>query len=146
MSFWRLYYHIVWSTKNRAELITPELETELYGYLKGKADSHGVIVQAIGGIEDHVHLVASIPPRIAIANFVGKIKGSSSHHIKCTFPKLDHEFNWQRGYGVLSLGQSRLPKAINYTLNQKENHHNHTTIPILEKETEEDEGPKEDPA
>ncbi len=43
MSYWRLYYHLVWATKQRLPLIQPELETKLYGYIIGKADYLGCI-------------------------------------------------------------------------------------------------------
>lgn len=142
MPFWRLYYHIIWSTKHRSPFITPQIEPELFGYLIGKADSYGIIVHAIGGVEDHMHLVASIPPKHAIADMVGKLKGSSSYHINHTVMDKDFEFDWQRGYGVFSFGQTQLPKATNYVLNQKQHHANGTTIPLLEKENEKDDAPE----
>jgi putative transposase len=80
MAFWRLYYHLVWAMKERELLISPNLETKLYGYIIGKADALSCIVHAIGGMEDHIHLVVSIPPTLSIADFVKKIKGSSSYH------------------------------------------------------------------
>ena len=74
MSLWRLYYHIVWATKERQPLITSNKETELYNYIIDKSNSLNCILHAIGGIEDHIHLVVSIPPTIAIAEFVKKFK------------------------------------------------------------------------
>ena len=50
MALWRLYYHLIWATKERQPLITPERETEVYGYIIGKADKLGSIIHAIGGI------------------------------------------------------------------------------------------------
>jgi REP element-mobilizing transposase RayT len=79
MPYWRLHYHAIWSCKNRAPLITPELEPELYKYLRGKGLELGGIMHAVGGIEDHVHNVFSLPPKYAIADFIGKLKGASSH-------------------------------------------------------------------
>jgi len=141
MAFWRLFYHIVWATKEREPLITQELEAELYGYLTGKADSLGSIVHAIGGVDDHVHVVASIPPKLAIADFVRHLKGSSSHHIN-HLPGAPGNFGWQGGYGVISLGQRQLKRAIDYTCNQKEHLRQGTTIPALERIDVEDDGPE----
>ena len=62
MSLWRLYYHLVWATKERQPLINPETEAALYPYIISKADTLRCIVHAIGGVEDHIHLVVSIPP------------------------------------------------------------------------------------
>ena len=81
MALWRLYYHLVWATKERQSLITKELEPRLYGYIISKAGELDTIIHAINGIENHVHLVASIPPKISISDFVKKIKGSSSHYL-----------------------------------------------------------------
>ena len=79
MAFWRTYYHIVWGTKERQPLITPDRETNLYHYIIAKADNLNCIIHAINGIEDHIHLIASIPPSLSIAEFVQNIKGSSAH-------------------------------------------------------------------
>ena len=140
MAFWRLFYHIVWATKEREPLITQGLEAELYGYLRGKADSLGSIVHAIGGVDDHVHIVASISPKLAMADFVRHLKGSSSHHMN-HLPGAPGNFGWQRGYGVISLGQRQLERAIDYACNQKEHHRQGTIIPALERMDVEDDGP-----
>ncbi|BAY08062.1 transposase IS200-like protein [Calothrix sp. NIES-2098] len=73
MALWRLYYHLVWATKERQPLITPNNETKLYNYIIGKADSLGCIINAIGGIDNHIHLVASISPSLSISAFVQNI-------------------------------------------------------------------------
>ncbi|NJR76788.1 MAG: IS200/IS605 family transposase, partial [Scytonema sp. CRU_2_7] len=103
MALWRLYYHLIWATKERQPLITPNRETKLYNYIIGKGDSLGCIIYAIGGIENHIHLVASIPPSLSISDFVQNIKGSSAHHLNHIYPSQD-VFAWQRGYGIFSLG------------------------------------------
>jgi REP element-mobilizing transposase RayT len=81
MAFWRLYYHLVWGTKNRQPLITPVIETHLYSYLVHKASELGVFVYQINGWLDHVHLVVAIPPKLSIADVVKNLKGASSHFI-----------------------------------------------------------------
>ncbi len=141
MSLWRLFYHVVWSTKDRQPLITPDIEAELYGYMIGKADALECITHAIGGIEDHVHVVASIPPKLAVAEFVQKIKGSSAFHLNHRKPNYPGELHWQRGYGVFSLGEKNLDRAVNYVRNQKQYHHQAQTIALLERDIDEDDGP-----
>jgi putative transposase len=132
MALWRLYYHFVWATKEREPLINSDREAELYGYIIGKADALSCIVHAIGGIEDHIHLVVSIPPTLAIADFVKTIKGSSAHHLNHTFSASSNKFGWQEGYGVFSLGSKQLEQAVNYVENQKTHHLNGTAIASLE--------------
>lgn len=140
MALWRLYYHLVWATKERHPLITAEVEAMLYGYVIGKAHALDCIVHAIGGMEDHIHLVASVPPKLSIADFVKGIKGSSAHHVN-HLPASTLKFGWQRGYGVFSLGSKQLEQAIEYVRNQKIHHQQKTTLAILEQDNHEDDGP-----
>ena len=128
--FWRTHYHLVWTTKNRSPLITPEREQILYGYIQGKADAIGCIVQAIGGINDHIHLVISIPPTLSVADSVKQLKGSSAYHLNHS--QTGEWFGWQRGYGVLTVGSRQCDRAIAYVLNQKEHHQEKSTIAALE--------------
>ncbi len=136
MSFWRTYYHLIWATESRQPLITPERESKLYGYIIGKADAMGCIIHAIGGIEDHIHIVASIPPKLSIADFVKTIKGSSAYHLNHTPLASGLGFSWQHGYGVFSLGGKQLDEAKTYVNNQKQHHLQGTVIPALEWDNE----------
>ncbi len=140
MAYWRHYYHLVWATDKRLSLITPKVEDELYGYVIGKAAALHCVTHAIGGIENHLHVVASIAPKISVADFVGQLKGSSSHHLNYYLPELQHGFEWQRGYGSFTLGKKQLDTAVEYVLNQKEHHRNGTTIAALERDDEEEDG------
>ncbi|PSF34472.1 IS200/IS605 family transposase [Aphanothece hegewaldii CCALA 016] len=131
MALWRLYYHLVWATKNRYPYLTSEKEKKLYPYIIGKADSLNTIIHAIGGIEDHIHLVASIPPSISITDFVKNLKGSSSHYLKTKLIN-SPKFFWQEGYGIFSLGRKQLDQAVNYVINQKTHYQQKTIITSLE--------------
>ena len=135
MAFWRTYYHLIWATKERHPLITPEREINLYKYIFDKSDSLNCIIHAVGGVEDHIHLVSSIPPSLSIANFVKNIKGSSAHFLNkdSRLSQNTVSFSWQRGYGLLSLGSKQLEQAVNYVKNQKNHHTQETTIASLEK-------------
>ena len=132
MSLWRIYYHIVWATKQRKPLINPDKESELHNYIIGKSDFLNCIVHAIGGMEDHVHIIVSIPPTMAISQFVKKIKGSSSYHLNHKNPITSDKFFWQEGYGVFSLGSKQLKEAVIYVKNQKIHHSQGTTNSHLE--------------
>jgi REP element-mobilizing transposase RayT len=140
MPFWRLYYHLTWATKNREHLIQPEVEGRLYGYIVNKAAELGVYVYAINGWHDHVHLVAAIPPKHAVADVVKRLKGVSSPDLNHA-GGLDYQFAWQRGYGALTLGERQRPAAEEYVENQKQHHEQQTTNPWLEHYSEYDEGP-----
>ncbi len=141
MALWRLYYHFVWTTKNRLPLIIPQKEVILHRYIIGKADALNCLIHALGGTEDHLHLVASIPPQMPISEFVKKIKGSSTHYLNKELVS-EQVFKWQSGYGVFSLGSKQLDVAVNYVKRQKEHHAQGTAIASLEKCSEPDNPPQ----
>jgi putative transposase len=126
MPFWRLYYHLVWSTKNREPFIDETLEKRLYAYMIDKANRMDCHVLAIGGWSDHIHLVISIPPKFSVAEIVQHLKGASSHDFEGLW--------WQRGYGALSVGERQRPIAIEYVEHQKAHHGRQTTLAWLERE------------
>ena len=76
MAYWQLFYHIIWSTKYREPLLTPKVESVIHDFLRSKAIGLGATVFALDGMVDHVHMVASIPPKIAVAKFVGQVKAA----------------------------------------------------------------------
>jgi len=132
MSYWRLYYHIIWTTKNREPLLKAEWEQDLYGYLWGKATALGCLPHAINGMPDHIHILISIPPKHSISKMVGHLKGSSSHYINRELERTDF-FAWQSGFGILSISESRMSKLVKYIQNQKQHHTNGTSNHVLEK-------------
>jgi putative transposase len=140
MPYWRLYYHLVWATKERMPLITSSVESELHGHLRGKAHALGAIVHEVEGVDDHIHMVVSIPPKVSISDFVGQLKGASAFHIN-HLPDSQRNFGWQRGYGAISVGPSGVDRAVSYVYNQKEHHKQGTTIEALERVDIEDSNP-----
>lgn len=131
MPYWKLYYHFIWGTKNRMPLIDPAIEPELHRAIAAKVKDMGGFVHAIGGIEDHVHLAVSIPPKIAPAEFIGDVKGNSSHYVNHII-KPDFEFYCQDEYGVLSFGEKNLSAVVGYIHNQKQHHADGTLIAAIE--------------
>jgi len=130
--------HITWHVKHSLPIITQAIEPRLHKYLLHYAlQAEGVIVHAIDGTETHVHLAVSIPPTLVIADWIGKLKGSSSHYV-------NHELvnrkllDWQSGYGVVSFGNKDLEWVVTYILNQKEHHQKGMTVNRLERITNDD--------
>ena len=120
MPYWRLFYHIVWGTKNRLELIDPVWEKDLYGYIWGKATALECIPHAINGMPDHMHVAISIPPKLAVATLIGQLKGASSHYINENYA--GGSFLWQAEYGVFSFSEKSLSAILAYVDNQKKHH------------------------
>jgi putative transposase len=141
MPFWRTFYHLVWTTKNREPLITPEIEPRLYAYLVHKAAELGVFIYVINGWTDHVHIIAAIPPHVSASALVKHLKGTSSHDLNQQ--ALGFYFGWQRGYGVLTLGQRQRPDAELYVRRQKDHHREGTAVAWMERCSEVDEGPED---
>lgn len=124
MSFWRLYYHIVWGTKDRIPTLDDELVTVAERSIRGTAKDMGLIFHGIGMMPEHVHLVVGIPPRYSIARVMKQVKGSSSH-LLATVANARSEprwFGWQREYGVLSFGEKSFDQIVRYVENQRQHH------------------------
>ncbi len=132
MPYWQLSYHIVWATKNREPLVTDDIEPLIYGYLRAKAVALGATVFALNGMPEHVHLVAAVPPKIALAKFIGQIKAVAAAKFNKSGIGQTPLF-WQDEYGVFSFDGKRLPNYVNYVERQKEHHAQSTAIPILER-------------
>ena len=117
-----IHLHIIWHTKTSAPLLTPSpVEAIVHHYLRGRCiNTPGVFIHEIGGIETHVHLCITIPPTLLISEWVGQLKGSSSHGAN---QKMGHKvLDWQAGYGVVSFGSKDLEWVKQYVRNQKEHH------------------------
>ena len=126
-----IFYHIVWTTKHRRPTITPVMEKHMYPSMKAKAAEMGCYIHACNGVDDHVHVVITIPPRLSVSDVVGQIKGASAHHVNTTMRPPD-QLRWQRGFGVNSFARKDLPWIINYVRNQKSHHRGGTTTNALE--------------
>ena len=132
MPYCQLFYHLVWSTKNREPLLTPDVEPVIHNFLRTKAIGLGATVFALNGVEDHVHVVVSIPPKIAVARFIGQIKAVAS--AKFNNSRSDSPlFAWQNKYGAFSFDAKRLPNYTAYVERQKSHHAQNTIIPVLER-------------
>jgi putative transposase len=117
----KIYVHIVFSTKNRAHLITPSIEDKLHGYLAGichELECHAI---QIGGYRDHIHVLCALSKKIVPINLVEELKSHSSKWIK-TQDDAPREFYWQNGYGAFSVSPTELDRAQQYIKNQHEHH------------------------
>ena len=126
MSYVASYFHCVFGTKERRRLITHELRDRLWPFLGGIARQNKMKALEIGGVEDHVHILLSLPPTIPISKAMQLIKGGSSKWIHDTFPE-HRTFAWQEKYGAFSVSVSQLENIIRYIQGQEE-HHRRTTF------------------
>jgi putative transposase len=115
-------YHVVFSTKERRKQIDADLQSRLWPYLGGIAREHDLKALAVGGVEDHVHLLLSLPSTLAVAKALQLQKGGSSKWIHDEFPT-HGDFAWQEGYGAFSIGVSQVDDTVRYIADQAEHHH-----------------------
>jgi REP element-mobilizing transposase RayT len=116
-----LAYHIVFSTKGRAQSINRELASNLHAYIGGIVREEGGVPVIINGVPDHVHLLVILPASISIANLLRVVKTNSSKWIHQKWP--DHSsFGWQAGYGAFSVSRSVMDKTEKYIFQQEEHH------------------------
>lgn len=116
-----LLVHLVFSTKNRANLITPEIEPGLYKYVSGTLRKMESPCLKIGGTENHLHLLISQSKNIALAFLLEELKKSSSKWIKHQDASFRF-FKWQEGYGAFTIGQSNVAALKRYIDSQKTHH------------------------
>jgi len=125
MSYVNAYFHCVFSTKQRRPFITPALRDRLWPFLGGIVRQNKMKAIEIGGVEDHVHILLSLPSTMPISKALQLIKGGSSKWVHETFP--EHRlFAWQEKYGAFSVSVSQLDKIVQYSKNQEEHHRKQT--------------------
>jgi putative transposase len=111
--------HCVFSTKHRRNLIASEVQPELWAFLGGVARKNGFKALMVGGTENHVHILISLPATLPVAKAMQLVKGASSHWIN---EKFKTGFAWQEGYGAFTLGVSQKNDTIAYIQRQAEHH------------------------
>jgi len=117
-SFSRNHLHVIFSTRQRRKTIPREWQPRLWAYLAGICKNHGMIALAVGGTQDHVHLLFHLPPSLALAKAVLLLKSNSSKWMG----ELGREFSWQEGYGAFSVSSSNLNAVMRYIQNQEAHH------------------------
>jgi putative transposase len=120
-TFANLLYHIVFSTKNRLPLIRTDIQESVYEYIGGIIRSEGGVLLQIGGVPDHVHILAKFRTDVAVALMVQRIKGKSSKWLN-EQPAPTERFAWQEGYGAFSVSESLVKKVESYIRTQEEHH------------------------
>jgi putative transposase len=74
--------HLVFSTKDRAKTITPQLQPKLYAFIVGICKNENIYVLAIGGAQDHIRILLQLPPTVSLAKLTLLIKSNSSRWLR----------------------------------------------------------------
>ncbi len=117
--------HLTWHTKDSVPLLAERVESLAHRCIRQKlVNTPGVFVHEIGGTETHVHVAITVSPTLLISEFVGQLKGTSSHEVNEQLGLHGKQLQWQAGYGVVSFGTADLDWVKEYIRNQREHHAN----------------------
>ena len=116
-----LLYHIVFTTRKKQDFIIPALSVELYPYIGGIIREDKGKLLKIGGILNHIQILARFSASISVSEMMRRVKGSSSKWVNESSRSTQH-FSWQRGYGAFSVSESAVENVISYIGNQDEHH------------------------
>jgi putative transposase len=130
-TYYKLFYHYIWATRDRLPLITPVVEPIVFNHLNAKCIEHGYKLHALNGTTDHIHLLIELKPTQLVADVAKNLKGSSAHFInkESTLPDTLY---WQDGYGVVTLRQGEVSSVVAYIQYQKEHHRMGKLSDVLE--------------
>jgi REP-associated tyrosine transposase len=120
-TFSNILNHIIFSTKNRENMLSANIKDSVHAYLCGIAKAENCQIIKINGIENHIHILVSLKPSLAPSDFARKIKTNSSKWIHENYPKL-RDFAWQPGFSCFSVSESTKDSVIKYIDNQEEHH------------------------
>ena len=120
-TYTQLYIHAVFAVQNRASVIKPDWETELYKYITGIVQNNGHKLLTINGMPDHLHLFFGMNPTQSVSKILQLVKTNSSKWIN-EKKFINAKFSWQEGFGAFSYSHSQLDNVIHYINNQKEHH------------------------
>ena len=120
-----LFIHLIFAPKNRESLLPATIRQKVYSYIGGVIKSEKQKLIAIGGIDNHIHILVGITPSISLPDFVRTIKSNTSRYINANRLLL-FKFEWQRGYAAFSYSRSQIETVINYIEHQPEHHKNTT--------------------
>ena len=120
-----VYYHVIFSTKDRYPFIDDALRTRLHGYIGAIISGERGVPVAVGGTADHVHVLFAMRTTPSVAAMVNKIKSNSSKWVHETGPAKT-KFAWQSGYGVFSVSVSNVDEVKAYVMSQEAHHRKRT--------------------
>ena len=120
-TIWFCQYHIVWTPKYRYKILTGQLATDVDDCVRAFAERQGGEVVELNVQVDHVHLLALIPPKVSVSDFVGAVKGRTAIRILNKYKKLKQKpywgnHFWTRGYCVDTVGldEEKVRRYVRY--------------------------------
>ena len=122
MSYTRCYYHVIFRTKNSEPVLPIGPDIELYKFIWGFSKNKRTVLYQVNGMPDHLHLFVSLPPDLALSDFVKELKNSTNNWLREHKKQFPFFHGWSVGYAGLSYGESEKESVILYIKGQKEHH------------------------
>lgn len=113
--------HMVFSTKDRAPLLAPEIRPKLHAYVAGIINKLDCVSIQVGGVEDHIHVLFGLSRTRTIADIVSQTKVASGKWLRESAPAF-HNFHWQAGYAAFSVNYANKDAVVGYIHRQEEHH------------------------
>ncbi len=120
-TYTKIYIHYIFAVKERCPLLRNKHQKQIYSYIAAKCKENDYFLSAIGGTDNHLHLLITIQPTQSVSEVARILKGSASHYINKMKISPKH-FEWQVGYGAFSVSQSSMSKVCAYIRNQEIHH------------------------
>jgi putative transposase len=120
-SFTGIYLHIIFSTKNRTRMLSPELRDRLFPYMGGLIRERNGDALLINGVEDHIHILTRFPATITLSDFLRDVKSISAGWVRDVFRDAG-QFGWQTGYAAFSVSKTNVDTVREYIAQQEEHH------------------------
>lgn len=121
MSFIKIWVHFIWSTKYREKLINKNLKYKLYDHIRENANNKGIYIDHINGVEEHIHILASLNGEQCTSKIAFLLKGESSFWANKN-KLINRKFEWQNEFMAVSISESAVPKVREYIRNQEKHH------------------------
>ena len=121
MGYLKIWVHLVWTTKNREPLLTPEIKKQLLEHIVKNAVDKDIYIDFINGHLEHVHCLISLGSGQNIDKIVMLLKGESSYWINKN-KLIRQKFEWQKEYFAVSVSESSVNRVRDYIKNQEEHH------------------------
>ena len=126
-SVYNLNYHIIWGTKYRNKVLSDEIEDSLKRMLLHIAEEYGLSsVHMESGLDNHIHLLVSAPPKLSVTNIVRWLKGISARLLLQEYPELKKAYwktsdrhLWSSSYFVESIGTTNQDAIAKYVDDQR---------------------------
>ncbi|NCO42199.1 MAG: hypothetical protein COZ06_09535 [Armatimonadetes bacterium CG_4_10_14_3_um_filter_66_18] len=129
--FHQLYYHFVWSTKDRERLVTADIQPGLVQFIRDKCTELEARAIEVNAQSEHVHLLVELLPKHAPAEAIGQVKGASAYRVNHELSPA-RRLGWQEGYGVVTLRKGELKDAVAYVRDQERRHRERKVSEVLE--------------